>query len=135
MLPAAPPHGIPDLHRPECRRIYNRMRELIATRRQWADRLATTHDPDERKNILHTIEGLDNSIEMYDEQLFEEGCYAPTPPPPNFMLKIIGIEITQSVQYFSIEGSGAGVDNRVPLILNKPLLARAYLQLVFSDPM
>ena len=95
----------------------------------------TTHDPDERENILHTIEGLDNSIEMYDEQLFEEGCYAPTPPPPNFMLKITGIEITQSVQYFSVEGSGAGVDNRVPLILNKPLLARAYLELVFSDPM
>src|SRR5262245_18331076 len=99
---AAPPHGPPDMHRPECRRIYKRILELWEEKRQWATRLATTHDPDERGNILHTIVGLENSIEMYDEQLIEEGCYDPSPPPPNFMLKIIGIEITQSVQYFSI---------------------------------
>lgn len=133
-MPAAPSGTLPDLSTPACRRIYNRVRELRATRKQWADRLATTTNAEERENILRTIEGLDNSLQMLEEELHEEGCYH-SPPSPNTLLKITGIEVTQSTQYFSVEGSGAGAANSVPLIAYKPLLARVYLQSLWTDGM
>jgi hypothetical protein len=43
--------------------------------------------------------------------------------------RIYGIELTQSIQYFnySKQGSGLGPDNSVPLIADKEMIVRAYL--------
>lgn len=112
---------------PECRRLDRRRRELRADRQRWFERLRTTRDPDERDNILHTIEGLDNSLQMLEEQLHEEGCYR-SPVPPGMLLQIDGVELTQSIQYYALEGSGAGSNNAVPLVAIKPLLLRTYLR-------
>src|SRR5262245_48840477 len=127
-MEALPPPGHIDMSRPECRGMAAEMRELERQRRYWAGRLqsATTHD--ERKGILATIDGLENSIQNLEERLFEEGCYiGPVPPVVAQMLEIVHIELTQSIQYYGVAGSGAARDNSIQLIQDKPLMVRAYV--------
>lgn len=55
----------------------------------------------------------------------------PAQPPstPNPALRIAGLEYTQAVQYFRFnnQGSGYAPDNSVPLVANKPLILRVYV--------
>jgi len=117
-----------DIHRPECKRIADQIKELQREKRTWADRLRTTTDPEERDNIIHTIEGIENHIQFYDEQLMEEGCYLPPPVVVTRLLEIVHIEQTQSTQYYSAAGTGAGPDNSVWAIQSKPMLVRVYVR-------
>lgn len=121
-----------DLTRPECKATYNRMKELERSRRQWADRLQYTTDYEERQNILHTIEGLDNSIQMHREELLNDGCYD-RPVVVTKVLEIPHLEHTQSTQYYSADGTGAGGDNTIWSVESKPTLVRAYFRTWLSD--
>lgn len=121
-----------DLTRPECRQINNRIKELRQDLRRWRDRLRTTSDPEERANIQHVMDGLEDSISTYDEQLFENGCYV-SPPMIVRLLSAEHIEYTQATQYYSLQGTHAGADNAVPVIEGKPTLVRAYVTTTLTD--
>lgn len=122
-----PPAYNSDLSRPECRDRYNRIKELEVERRRYAELLASATSHERRKQILHTIEGLDNSIQLLEEELYSEGCYVSTVPLIP-LLQVIGLEATQSTQYYAVEGTGAGSDNSIWLVTGKPLLIRVYLE-------
>jgi hypothetical protein len=92
---------------------------------------ATSHE--ERQEILRTIGGLDDSIQLLQEELYDHGCYV-SPPVITRLVGINFLELTQSTQYNSIDGTGAGGDNTVWLIESKPLLVRAYLQSDLTEP-
>lgn len=121
-----------DMTRPECKDTYIRMKELQRSRRQWADRLRDTTDYEERQNILHTIEGLDNSIQMHREDLLNYACYD-RPVVVTKVLQIPHLEHTQSTQYYSAAGTGAGGDNTIWSVESKSTLVRAYFRTWLSD--
>jgi hypothetical protein len=116
-----------DLSRPECVARYDRIKELDVERRRYAEMLASATSHEQRKQILHTIEGLDNSISILQDELYSDGCYVSTGPPIP-VLQVIGLEATQSTQYNAMDGTGAGSDNSVWLTTGKPLLIRVYLE-------
>lgn len=117
-----------DMSRPECRNLANQIKVLQREKRTWADLLRTTTDPEERDNIIHTIDGIENHIQFYDEQLLEEGCFLPPPVIVTRLLEVVHIEQTQSTQYYSAAGTGAGPDNSIWAIQSKPMLVRVYLR-------
>jgi hypothetical protein len=121
-----------DLTRPECRQINNRIKELRRELRRWAERLRDTRDPEERENILHTMDGLENSISSYEEQLYENGCYV-SPQVIVRLLAVAHVERTQATQYYSLDGTNAGADNAVWAIEGKPTLLRCYLTTTLTD--
>ena len=121
----------PDLSRPECRAPYERIKELEFHRRRWADRLQYA-SYEERLEILHTIEGLDNRILSLQDELYDHGCYV-SPPVITRLLGVEHLELTQSIQYCALDGSGVADDNTVWLIESKPLLVRTYLRSHLAD--
>ncbi len=60
----------------------------------------------------------------------------PSPTPPNPALKIAGVEATQAIKYFAFNGQGSGyaADNTVPLVAEKPLTLRVYVDRQGSAP-
>ncbi len=122
-----------DLSRRECRDTYNRIKELHAARQRHADRLQSATSYEERQEILRIIEGLDEAIQFWREELYTQGCYVSTVPLIP-LVQVVGVEATQSTQYFSVEGSGAAADNSVWLIADKPLLIRVYVENRMLDP-
>lgn len=120
------------MSRPECRRMDSRIKQLEASLRSWAQRLETERDPEERDRIRDTMNGLENSIQELDTDLFEAGCYeihGPIIPG----IKVPTIEVTQSTQYHHLLGTGAGRTNSVPLVAFKLLLARVFVENVFHE--
>ena len=69
------------------------------------------------------------------EELGFAGCYIIDVPQRNMFLKVMGIEATQSTEYFSIEGSGAGPDNSIRFIENKQMLVRVYIRNTLLEAM
>jgi hypothetical protein len=59
----------------------------------------------------------------------QDGPPPPPPPPRNANLSIAGIEVTQGIQFFNFNGQGTGVaaDNSVPLVPNKTMVIRVYV--------
>ena len=104
----------PDLSRPECRGPYERIKELEAHRRRWVDRLQYATSYEERQEILRTIEGLDDSIQVLQEELHHQGCYV-SPPVITRLLGVDNLELTQSIQYDSADGSGGELTTSVVL--------------------
>src|SRR5215204_7057507 len=93
--------------RPECVALDNRRRRLRALRTRYQDELQHTQDLEEREQILRIIQGLDDQIDALDGELAFQQCYVFPTQPGNF-LKVVGVEATQSTQFLSIEGTGAG---------------------------
>jgi len=119
--------------RPECVGIASRIKELLKLQRDYRDELKHTRDPEEREHILDILEGLEEHIDALRQELADQMCYE-SPTPLGMFLKIISVETTQSIQYLAIEGTGAGNDNSISLVANKPLLVRVYLRSEFTDP-
>jgi hypothetical protein len=134
-MPPLPPPGQVDMSRPECRHLQNEKKELERQRRIWAQRLQSATSPEEKEGILATIDGLDTSIQDREERLMEEGCYIGPGGTPVLtrVLEVVHIELTQSIQFYSADGSGAARDNSVTLIQEKPLLVRFYMKTVLSE--
>jgi hypothetical protein len=74
--------------------------------------------PTQRASIRRQILGTRETIAAVEDQLAE--CRGG--------LAILGVERTQAIQYFSINGQGSGYapDNSVPLIALRPLVLRVY---------
>src|SRR6266851_2481191 len=51
-------------------------------------------------------------------------------------LTIVGVELTQAIQYFSINGQGSGYapDNSVPLVAQRTTILRAYISREHAPP-
>jgi len=101
--------------------------------KRYQEDLQHTHDLEEREQLLRSIEILQEEISALEEELGFQQCYVFPAPPPGLILKVVGMEATQSTQFLSIEGTGAGLDNSIRFVANKPLLARAYLRSQFPD--
>jgi hypothetical protein len=131
-MPANP--QIPQINRqrPECVALDNRIKQRRASLVRFRQQLQQTHDLEEREEILRNINILTEEIDALLEELAFEGCYV-FPTRRGMFLKVIGIEATQSTQYLSIEGTGAGADNSIRFIEKKPLLARVYIRNEFPD--
>ena len=121
------------MSRPECTAMAEEIRELRRQRSYWVGRLQSATTAEERDGIIATIDGLDNSLQLKEEELFKTGCYLGSGPPVIAkLLEIVHLELTQSTQYYSADGTGAGRDNGVPLVEGKPLLVRVYLRSLLS---
>jgi hypothetical protein len=87
--------------------------------------------PTARPGIIREILALRRQIHNLQLQL--QQCLLH--PPTN--LVIDGVELTQAIQYFAFNGQGSGFasDNTVPLVGNKMLIARVYVdRTTFSGP-
>jgi hypothetical protein len=131
-MPLIPQNEQIDRTRPECVLLDNRIRQRRATRAQKVDELNHTYDLEEREQIQREIDRTDEEIEALQEELGSQLCYV-IPARPSLFLKVVGVEATQSTQFLSIEGTGAGLDNSIRFVANKPLLARVYLRSQFTD--
>jgi hypothetical protein len=97
---------------------------------RYQEDLQHTPDLEEREEILRNIGILQEEISALEEELGFQQCYVFS-PQPSLLLKVVGMEATQSTQFLFIEGTGAGLDNSIRFVANKPLLARAYLRSEF----
>jgi hypothetical protein len=132
-MPPNPQSGPPiDQHRPECVALANRRSQRLASMKRYQEDLQHTPDLEDREEILRNIRILQEEISALEEELGFQQCYVFT-PQPSLLLKVVGMEATQSTQYLSIEGTGAGLDNSIRFVANKPLLARAYLRSEFPN--
>lgn len=65
-----------------------------------------------------------------DDVISYDPTYLPDPLPGYSLrsIRIYGVELTQSTQYFNFrgQGSGEGEDNSLPLVANKDLIVRVY---------
>jgi hypothetical protein len=79
--------------------------------------------PSARPGIRKLIFQLNHQIRLLEQQL--QQCLLH--PPSN--LVIAGIELTQAIQYFRFNGQGSGFepDDTVPLVANKVLILRVYI--------
>src|SRR6266540_2679635 len=69
-------------------------------------------------------------IHLIDDRLPIEGPYTPPIGSIGFQwLTVAGVELTQATQYFAFNGQGsrAGPDNSVPLVEQKTLVLRVYV--------
>jgi hypothetical protein len=121
-----------DQTRPECVALDNRIKQRRRSLERFREQLQQTHDLDERDEILRNIDRLNEEIDAFREELAFLGCYNFPVRPGNF-LKIVGIEATQSTQYFSYEGTGVGANNSIRFVEQKPLLARVYVRNELPD--
>jgi hypothetical protein len=121
-----------NLKRPECVALANRIKELRALQQEYRDQLRNTRDLEERQQILDILAGLEEHISALLEELAFQGCYV-VPTQRGLFLKLVGLEATQSTQFFALEGTGAGANNSIPLVANKPTLARVYLRSELQD--
>ena len=117
-----------DRQRPECVALDNRIKQRRVSLARFRQQLQQTQDLEEREEILRNIDALSEEIDALREELGFAGCYIIDVPQRNMFLKVIGIEATQSTQYFSIEGTGAGPDNSIRFIENKQMLVRVYIR-------
>src|SRR5215510_10434556 len=78
--------------------------------------------PSARPGIRARILALGRQVRVLERQLAE--CLIPTSN-----LSIVGIEFTQATQFFHFNGQGSGnaADNSVPLVANKALILRVYV--------
>ncbi len=77
------------------------------------------------QQVIKRVEG-----QLHTEGILLQQCLAtPPPPPPSSNLSIVGIEQTQTIQYFLFNGQGSGFapDNSIPLIANKTTILRVYI--------
>lgn len=118
--------------RPECVELADRRKQFQDLRNDYQRELQHTQDLEEREQILRIIEGLDERIDDVNGELAFQQCYV-LPAQPGLFLKVVGMEATQSTQFLSIEGTGAGLDNSIRFVARKALLARAYLRSQFPD--
>ena len=131
-----PDPQIPQINqqRPECVALANRRKQLRALMNRYRDELQHTQDLEEREQILRIIEGLEEHIDALNEELSFQQCYVFSTQPGIF-LKVVGVEATQSTQFLSIEGTGAGLNNSIRFVANKTLLTRVYLKSEFTNAM
>jgi len=122
-----------DKQRPECVALDNRIKQRRASQKRYRDDLQHTQDLEEREQILRILESLEEEIAALQEELGFELCYVFGPTQPGLFLKVVGVEATQSTQFLAIEGTGAGPNNSIRFVANKPLLARVYLRSEFTD--
>lgn len=82
--------------------------------------------PSERAEIIRQIDGIRAQIAVLQAQLTE--CLS--------QLSVHGVELTQGIQFFLIngQGSGAGADNSMPLIAERALVLRVYPDANFKTP-
>ncbi len=124
-----------DRQRPECVALDNRIKQRRASLARFRQQLQQTQDLEEREEILRNIDALSEEIDALREELGFAGCYIIDVPQRNLFLKVVGIEATQSTQYFSIEGTGAGPDNSIRFIENKQMLVRVYIRNTLLEAM
>ena len=132
-MPATPQVPQIDRERPECVALENRIKQRQRSLAQWRRRLEQPHSLEEREEILRNIRVLSEEIRDLEEEFGFLGCYIPPPPQQIGLLKIVGVEATQSTQFFHLEGTGAGRDNSIRFISGKPTLVRAYVRSDFPD--
>jgi hypothetical protein len=105
---------------PACRDLADRLADL-EEQVEWLEDLLTDPEltPQQRASIRSQITRTRETIASVRDQLAE--CRA--------SLSIRGVELTQGIQYFSFNGQGSGVapDNSVPLIAQKTLALRVYI--------
>jgi hypothetical protein len=124
-----------DRSRPECVALDNRIKQRRASLARFRQQLQQMQDLEEREEILRNIDSLSQQVDGLMEELAFSACYVIDVPQQNRFIKVVGIEATQSTQYFSLEGTGAAPDNSVRFIEGKQLLVRVYLRNTLSDPM
>ena len=131
-MPPSPQIPQIDRQRPECVALDNRIKQRRASLARFRAQLQQTQDLEEREEILRNINILSEEVEALLEELAFEGCYV-FPTERGTFLKVVGVEATQSTQFLSIEGTGAGADNSIRFIAKKPMLARVYVRNEFPD--
>jgi hypothetical protein len=112
-----------------CQQLQDELDRIQADLRFWRNKLRTA-SPSERPEIVAKINEL--SVDEHVTGLALADCLNP-PHPPN--IAISGVELTQATQFFKFNGNGSGnaTDNSVPLVANKDLILRVYVNYFTLD--
>ena len=80
--------------------------------------------PEEKRILMRRVGALQERLAYA-----EGGLQELAPAPRRSKIAIAGIERTQAVQYFLFNGQGSGfaADNTVPLVANKSMILRVYV--------
>ena len=96
------------------------------------DRYQSATSIEAKQEAARTIEQIDDRISYYEDQMHFLGCFE----MPTTVVRLLGLdrpELTQSTQYYSNGGTGAGSDNSVFLVEGKALLVRVYLTSLLTE--
>ena len=126
------PFGSPDLSRPECRNLHLTIQHQKRERKRWSDRYQSATSYEAKQEAARNIEQINDHISYYEDQMHFLGCFE----MPTTVVRLLGLdrpELTQSTQYYSNGGTGAGSDNSVFLVEGKALLVRVYLTSLLTE--
>ena len=126
------PFGSPDLSRPECRNLHLTIQHQKRERKRWSDRYQSATSYEDKQQAADNIAAINDHISYYEDQMHYLGCYE----MPTTVVRLLGLdrpELTQSTQYYSNGGTGAGSDNSVFLVEGKALLVRVYLTSLLTE--
>ncbi len=121
--------GITNNDDADCARLMRQCQQRARSLANLVGRCRQETDPQRKAECWELANDLQESVNAcWEDYAFYCGNPYPPTTPARANIAIAGAEITQSIQYFGVGGTGFDQDNALPLCEGKETLVRVYLE-------